>query len=608
MVQYFPVITGSLTVQGNVLITGSINTTAGITGSFSGTATTALTASSVANLNQNVVVTGSLTTTGQIVAQTLNVQQVTSSIVFSSGSNVFGNSTTNTQQLTGSVSVTGSFTVATTGTELQVTNTGVRLGNVLTDVHAVTGSLLVTGSLGIGTTSPTERLSVVGSGLFGNSGIGSYSLAISNNDQSNVRFRLTNTGTGGQSFSIVGGNPGTSNSGLAIYDETNSATRLYVSSSGNVGIGTSSPVGPLTIAVPAVGSAIGASNSQQAFDYSRLRIKHYSDSNLGLSIGYAGANLTYIQACYNEGTTAPLLLNPFGGNVGIGTSNTGGLLTLAKNNNIAINTSDGSDDGYLAICGAGGDGSGRGGHIYLSGNERGADAGTAIISAGNVSGAFVGFRTGADIERMRITSAGLVGIGTSSPLSNLQINGNNATVYDASVDSGQDDGGVTLTIRNNDISTVGSFSQIDMMVSGDSGRALGRIVTIRTASATSDMAFVTERENAKAERIRITSNGVLRFSNVPFNNYQIDSSISIAIASGGTIPFETFSGLIIINNMSNGVCAMWLCGAGATSLIGQGGGGATGTLSYSVGINGYVWTAPATANYGVFAVRTRANA
>jgi len=61
-------------------------------------------------------VTGSLTVTGQVVAQTLNVQQVTSSIVFSSGSNIFGNDLGNTQQFTGSVSVTGSLTVNGAGT------------------------------------------------------------------------------------------------------------------------------------------------------------------------------------------------------------------------------------------------------------------------------------------------------------------------------------------------------------------------------------------------------------------------------------------------------------------------------------------------------------
>jgi hypothetical protein len=66
--------------------------------------------------NGSQAITGSLTVTGQVIAQTLNVQQVTSSIVYSSGSNVFGNSLDNTQQFTGSMSVTGSLTVNGTGT------------------------------------------------------------------------------------------------------------------------------------------------------------------------------------------------------------------------------------------------------------------------------------------------------------------------------------------------------------------------------------------------------------------------------------------------------------------------------------------------------------
>ena len=48
---------------------------------------------------------------GTITAQTLVVQTVTSSVVYSSGSNIFGNDLTNTQQLTGSVTVTGSLSV-----------------------------------------------------------------------------------------------------------------------------------------------------------------------------------------------------------------------------------------------------------------------------------------------------------------------------------------------------------------------------------------------------------------------------------------------------------------------------------------------------------------
>lgn len=78
-------------------------------------------------------VCANITSTGTIIAQTLNVQQVTSSIVYSSGSNVFGCQLTDTQQMTGSLRVTGSFNVIgpscisgcvniATGNQIRLTN------------------------------------------------------------------------------------------------------------------------------------------------------------------------------------------------------------------------------------------------------------------------------------------------------------------------------------------------------------------------------------------------------------------------------------------------------------------------------------------------------
>lgn len=95
----------------------------------------------IQTVNSNLVVTGSIT------AQTLVVQTVTSSVVYSSGSNVFGNNVANTQVFTGSMNLTGSLTVVTTGTEFQVTSTGVRIGNVIGDAHNITGSVGISGSL-----------------------------------------------------------------------------------------------------------------------------------------------------------------------------------------------------------------------------------------------------------------------------------------------------------------------------------------------------------------------------------------------------------------------------------------------------------------------------
>jgi hypothetical protein len=69
-----------------------------------GSSTTATSASYAATSSYatNFTVAGTLT------AQTLVVQTVTSSIIYSSGSNIFGNSVANTQKFTGSLQVTGS--------------------------------------------------------------------------------------------------------------------------------------------------------------------------------------------------------------------------------------------------------------------------------------------------------------------------------------------------------------------------------------------------------------------------------------------------------------------------------------------------------------------
>ena len=142
MILNSPYISGSLTVTGNTTLQGALT----VTGSLSGTASTASFAltldgtgsvgfattgaftatsgSASSRLTQieqvyattgsnsfraTQSITGSLTVTGQIVAQTLNVQQVTSSIVYSSGSNVFGCDLNSRQIFTGSFYQTGSI-------------------------------------------------------------------------------------------------------------------------------------------------------------------------------------------------------------------------------------------------------------------------------------------------------------------------------------------------------------------------------------------------------------------------------------------------------------------------------------------------------------------
>ena len=98
-------------------------------------------------------------------------------------------------------------------------------GSVLESMTGMT--IDSSGNVGIGTTSPSRKLQLVGSNAMilieGSGGNGrQYSLASSDDT----------TGA-----AVDGGNPGT----FAIYDDTANASRLVINSSGNVGIGTTSP-------------------------------------------------------------------------------------------------------------------------------------------------------------------------------------------------------------------------------------------------------------------------------------------------------------------------------------------------------------------------------
>jgi hypothetical protein len=135
-----------------------------------------------------------------------------------------------------------------------------------------------------------------------------------------------------------------------------------------------------------------------------------------------------------SGTTSyDLLLNPYGGNVGIGTSSPDTLLNLAGDETAVIrlentngSASDGDVIGALQFYKADGSGAGAGvvGQIKMLTQGVGS-GGHLTLSTGDSSGN--------DVERMRITSNGNVGIGTgtSSPATQTHIQGSNAVTASA---------------------------------------------------------------------------------------------------------------------------------------------------------------------------------
>lgn len=90
----------------------------------------------------------------------------------------------------------------------------------------------------------------------------------------------------------------------------------------------------------------------------------------------------------------------------------GGSLLMAANSIIGANTADGSDNGYLFLCSAGASGASRGAFVQLFGNEYSGDSGVLQLCAGNISTAYINFRTADGGDRMRVTHNGNILMGT----------------------------------------------------------------------------------------------------------------------------------------------------------------------------------------------------
>jgi hypothetical protein len=133
-------------------------------------------------------------------------------------------------------------------------------------------------SLGIGTSSPSAGLLTL-SGVDGSSSAGIY-------------FNNT-TATNGKSYSLSSGNSGE----FMLYDRTSDAYRLFVNTSGNVGIGTSSPSSILDVksAAPIFGLETTGTVSAGGTVYSELK----DSTGTVFTSGFAG-----LANCYQFSTTA----------------------------------------------------------------------------------------------------------------------------------------------------------------------------------------------------------------------------------------------------------------------------------------------------------------
>jgi len=229
-------------------------------------------------------------------------------------------------------------------------------------------------------------------------------------------------------------NSGTGNTNYGIKLASGSGNIFNVSNAGNVGIGVTTATSILHIVGPA-----SAPTSLGEFDTaSTIQLQSDSSNTDSLYIAEAssGAQIQVTDGASNSSTAKPLLINPYGGNVGIGTAALSAKLHV-------VNTAEGNvhyesaadlivEDTEARVQIVGDDGGTNASALILSNAPATGDNKHWFIHHGGVSasnnfeiGYLTSSSTGFDAlvgtPDLVIDTSGKVGIGTTSPASPLQV-------------------------------------------------------------------------------------------------------------------------------------------------------------------------------------------
>ena len=367
---------------------------------------------------------------------------------------------------------------------------------------------------------------------------------------------------------------GSNSNSLRITNNTDAADIFTIENGGNVGIGTTSVYSKLTISVPAT-NTISTADSSNTAGLTISGTGNLVRLQFGVGSSTLGPYGGWIQASYdntggNDGIE-PLLLNPSGGSIGIGTSSPSQLVEAYKSANSDIvfkitnpNTgsiataqyyaSNGTTQSQFFHTGTNFSGAGVLNYAGLGGIYNSA---TGIsLAATNASGVIL-FGTGTSAtERMRIAADGNVGIGTSSPSRLLQVNGtayvsgdvefaNNLNLTNNLILGSGGNIGINSTIPTEKLDVVGNIAATGNIVSvGDS------IVILNgdfTGSAPSENAGIEVERGTQTNTLLIWNEGTDRwtFTNDGSTYYNIPVTSELTLDATTTNGASTSNDIVV---------------------------------------------------------------
>jgi hypothetical protein len=400
MIQYFPIVTGSLTVLGNISVSGSITTSGSIT--ISGSITSASFATSASNATNAISASyaNNLTVAGTLTAQTLVVQTITSSVDFVTGSTRFGSLSSDTHVFTGSMLVTGSIT--SNGNYLSPTGQ-IRLYNVANnnwtqiDSPKLSGDAAIdfrlstrlgtfyisdTGTVGIGTTSPAGLLHISGA----QAGVSGKNLTISYNGTYYAEYTE-------KSITAF-------NNELIFGTGTGGTEKMRITGTGNIGINTTNPGYKLELSGSLGNFQLPSSGAEMFFTRNENNdILATGGTSSGIRIGAGGQVRFGVGASYTE---VMRVANVNSGEVYIGSS------TTDKNGRLVVYGQSSDGNYYTFRC-------------YSAGSDIlfGVRTDGAIISGTFTSSPYNLIRSG---RVMMVDAGGVVGYQSSTRESKTNIN------------------------------------------------------------------------------------------------------------------------------------------------------------------------------------------